>query len=201
MALLGNPRQTPPSGFVYVQPETQTRMEHETLGELVDTVIAHRLYKGLRPVDPQIVSIQIQQQICQSMPPGVCQGEPGEDYRPFNDLSRNLTLDKITSFSHAVFEWVQSGVGFVDEEESIRRAKICLGCPFNKAPHSCACAPLWLFIKALIPPRRKIDNLHVCGICGCALSAAALAPINVLEASHKGRDLRWPSFCWQPREV
>lgn len=197
MALLGNPRQTPPGGFVYTQPETQTRMEHETLGELVDLVVRHRVYKDLTPVDPLVVNAEVQRQICAQMPPGICGAEPGESYIPFNDLSRNLTLDKIEAFSLAVFEWVKSGVGFVDEEEATRRARICLGCPFNKAPHSCSCAPLWLFIKALIPPRRKIDNLHVCGICGCALSAAVLAPLNVIAAADKGRDLRYPAYCWK----
>ncbi|MDE2102729.1 MAG: hypothetical protein KGL39_36125 [Patescibacteria group bacterium] len=200
MALLGNPRQTPPGNFVYVQPETQTRMEHETLGELVDLVSKHRLYKGLPSANPDLVSLDIQRQICAAMPPGVCYAEPGEDYKPLNDLSRNLTLEKIESFSLAVFEWVKSGAHFVDEEEAQRRAKICLGCPFNKAPHACSCAPLWAFIKRLIPPRRQIDNLHVCGICGCVNSAAVLAPVNVLVASHKGRDLRWPAHCWQPRD-
>lgn len=196
MALLGNPRQTPPDGFVYTQPETQTRIEHETLQELVGAVCEHRRYKGLSPTDPEPVSLEIQRQICASMPPGICGPEAGEDYRPLLDQSRRLTLDKIQSFSHAIFEWIRTGGKLVDEEEAQRRAKICLGCPYNKAPASCACAPLWVLIKALIPPRRRIDNLHVCGICGCVNGVKVLMPFPVLKQSIQGRDLTFPVHCW-----
>jgi hypothetical protein len=172
-------------------------MEHETLGELVALVIQHRTYKGLTPIEPEVVSVEIQRQICASMPPGICGPEAGEDYKPLHDMSRRLTLEKIESFSLAVFEWVRSGAHFVDEEEATRRAKICLGCPYNKAPHACSCAPLWDTIRRLIPPRRRIDNLHVCGICGCALSAAVLAPMNVIAAADSGRDFKYPAYCWK----
>lgn len=198
MALLGNPRQTPPvPGFCYTQMETQTRMEHETLGELVDMVIAHRRYKGLTPLDPETVNVEIQRQICAQMPPGICGAEAGEDYKPFNDISRFLTLDKITSFSHAVMEWIRGGRNLVDEEEAIKRAKICLGCPFNKTIASCSCAPLWALIKSVIPAKRQIDNLHICAICGCVNSAAVLMPMSVIAESNRGRDLTFPAFCWK----
>lgn len=197
MALLGNPRQGPPDGFTYTQPETQTRMESiDGLDDLTQIVIQHRRYKGLQPDDFETVRLEIQRQICAVMPPGVCRGEPGEDYRPMLDQSRRLTLDKIQSFSMAMFEWVRTGGHFVDEEESGRRAKICLGCPLNKAPSACACAPLWLFIKALVPAKRQIDNLHVCGICGCVNSVKVLMPFSALKESIAGRDLRFPDHCW-----
>ena len=198
MALLNMPRTTPPlPGFCYTQPETATRIEADTLHELVDAVMQHRRYKELQPQDAEQISVEVQRQICSQMPPGICRGEPGETYQPFNDISRFLTLDKISSFSHAVFQWIREGRSLVDEEESTRRAKICLGCPFNKTIPSCSCAPLWALIKAIIPKKRQIDNLHVCSICGCSNSAAVLMPLTVIAASEAGRDLRHPAHCWK----
>ena len=197
MALLGNPRQAPPDGFVYTQPETQTRMEDvDGLAALAEIVVAHRRYKGLPRATAEEAIIDIQRQICSSMPPGICYGEPGEDYKPLLDQSRRLTLDKIQSFSLAMFEWVRHGGNFVDEEESIRRAKICLGCPYNKAPSACSCSPLWALIKALVPKKRQIDNLHVCGICGCVNSVKVLMPLPVLKDSLRERGLTFPPHCW-----
>lgn len=197
MALLGNPRQTPPDGWTYTQPETQTRMEDlDGLDALAAIVVQHRRYKQLPRATQEEAVLDIQRQICAQMPPGICRGEPGEDYVPMVDQSRRLTLDKIQSFSLAMFEWVRTGGVFVDEEESLRRAKICLGCPLNKAPSACACAPLWVMIKTLVPKKRQIDNLHVCGICGCLNSLKVLMPMNVVKESNAGRDLSWPPYCW-----
>ena len=199
MALLGAPKTTPPDGYVYTQPETQTRMEEiDSLEVLAQTVAAHRRYKGLERATPEEAWLDIQRQICASMPPGVCHAEPGEDYHPLNDQSRRLTLDKIQSFSLAIFEWVRTGGDLVDEEESQRRAKICLGCPYNKAPASCSCSPLWLLIKSIVPKKRQIDNLHVCGICGCVNSVAVLMPLTVIKESLRGRELEYPAHCWKP---
>lgn len=197
MALLGNPRQTPPDGWTYTQPETQTRMEDlDGLDALAAIVAQHRVYKGLDRASLEEVKLDIQRQICAGMPPGICRAEPGENYEPVHDQSRRLTLDKIQSFSIAIFEWIRTGGVLVDEEEAQRRAKICLGCPFNKAPSACACAGLWVMVKALIPFKRQIDNLHVCGICGCVNGVKVLMPLDVLKASISGRDLKFPAHCW-----
>jgi hypothetical protein len=200
MALLKMPRTTPPlPGFTYTEPSTATRIESiDGLDQLVALVVEHRKYKGIQPQDHEAVSLIVQRQICDQMPPGICQAEAGENYHPYLDISRHLTLDKINAFSHAVFEWIRGGRNLVDEEESQRRAKICLGCPFNKTIPSCSCAPLWSMIKALIPKRRQIDNLHICSLCGCSLSASVLMPIEVLEASDKGRGIEYPPYCWKP---
>lgn len=200
MALLKMPRTQPPTppGWSYVQPETHAHIESDDgLEALVELVVRHRVYRGLTPSDPVSVRLDVERQICEQMPPGICGPEAGEKYTPYNDMTRLLTVDKITAFSQAVFEWLRSGVGFVDEEESQRRAKICLGCPFNRNPKTCACSAIWKFLDTIIPARRLIPNLHVCGICGCSLGASVLAPGNVIAASLKGRDLALPPYCWK----
>jgi hypothetical protein len=200
MATLKMPRTQPPTppGWSYLQPETQTFIESEDgLDALVELVVRHRTYRNLTPIDPVSVRLDVERQICEQMPPGWCGAEAGERYVPFNDMTRLLDVDKITAFSQAVFAWLRGGLGFVDSEESERRAKICLGCPFNRNPKTCACSPIWKFLDTIIPPKRLIPHLHICGICGCSLAASVLAPGDVIAASLKGRDLSLPSYCWK----
>ena len=115
MALLNHPRETPPDGFVYVQAETGTRITRDTLGELEDAVIAHREYKGLKPVGREMVTLDIQRQICSHQFPGVCYAERGEDYRPIKDLTRSVTPDQVMGFTASAFEFIRSGGGIVDK--------------------------------------------------------------------------------------
>ena len=197
MAFLTQPRTTPPGGYVYLQPETQTRMEARFGPELVDQVILHRKWKGLTPTDPDTVWAEIQRQICAGQEPGICRGEPGENYQPLADMSRRLTLDMIQDFSAAIFRFFKEGVHFVSPEVAEKRGTICLSCPYNRAPHSCSCAPLWKFLETIVPANRKRDNLHICGICGCALQAKHLMPDSVLRESNKWRGLIFPEWCWQ----
>lgn len=196
MAVLIQKRTTPPDGFIYVQRETQTRLEHETLAELVDLVIKHRQWKGLSPTDSVSVQLDIERQICLGQYPGVCNPEPGENYKPLRDLSRWLTMEKIEAFSLTAFEFVKSGFKWVSEDVSNARANTCLGCKFNRSPHACACGPLWRFIASIIPDNRRRANLHICGICGCALQAKILMPDNVIREADKGRNLKYPDYCW-----
>lgn len=197
MAVIAQKHQTPPDGWVYTQRETNARMQHETLVELVDMVIAHRQHKGLQPIERAAVQLDIERQICIAQFPGVCVPEPGEDYKPLRDISRTLTLSKIESFSFAAFEFVKSGARLVDKETAQRRASVCHGCKFNFIPNACMCTPLWTFIASLIPQDRKINGLHVCAICGCSLQAKILMPENVLAESEEGQRYEWPSWCWR----
>ena len=197
MALLNSPNTTPPDGFAYYQFETQTRIEGDFLEELIDRVIAHRQWKGLFPIDRYSVGLEIQRQICSSMPEGICREEAGEKYAPLKDQSRSLTFEKILSFSSSLLEWLSSGAKFVPEEVSVPRGTICLGCKFNHPMPACACTPLWAMLNALIPQKRKRANLHICGICGCALQVKVLAPDEVVRESNAGRNFTYPAYCWQ----
>lgn len=196
MALISQKATTPPDGWVFTQPETKARMQHETLAELVDMVRQHRLHHGLKPDDVAGVQLDIERQICVAQFPGVCHPEPGEDYRPLHDISRTLNLAKIESLSYAAFEFIKSGAHTVDAETANKRATICHGCKFNHTPNACMCTPLWKFITSLIPDSKRINGLHVCAICGCALQAKVLMPENVLREADEGRDLKYPSYCW-----
>lgn len=195
MALLKNPHQTPPDGFVYLQRETGLRIERDTLAECEDSVIAHREHKGLSPTDRPSVSLDIQRQICSGQFPGVCRPEPGEDYRPLRDLSRDLDTEKVMAFSRAAFAFLGSGGEIVDKTESARRAEICRGCRFNRAS-TCTCTPVYRMIDALVPAGRRESGLLICGICGCSNQVKTLMPKEVIEKSDAGRNLVYPDHCW-----
>jgi hypothetical protein len=197
MALLSTPNTTPPGGFVFLQKETQTRLESRFLSELAKLVADHRAYKGLPRATEDEARVDIERQICADAPPGVCHGEQAEDYSPFNNLARHISLDKIESFSFAAFEFLKSGMKIVDVEEQDRRVEICRGCKFNYQPSACSCTPLWAFLNSIVPKSRHRDNLFVCGICGCALQAKIVAPDGVVKESNRGRGLRFPEWCWQ----
>jgi len=196
MALLNGTTLHPPDGWRYLQPETHLWIKADMHDELVDLVVAHREHKGLTPTDRKTVSLEIQRQICLGAPKGTCKGEPGENYAPFIDQSRSLSLTKLALFSETLVRWLKDGLHMVSPVESKARAEICRGCPFNKTPAACSCTPFWKLIDALVPKERHEDGLFVCALCGCALKAKILAPLDVArEGNPVG--LRLPSWCWQ----
>lgn len=78
MPLLKDTRTAPPGGWRYTQPETGLTMRERSLGELVATVTRHREYRKLpRTVDLE-VSVDIQRQICSSLPGDFSRPEQGE---------------------------------------------------------------------------------------------------------------------------
>lgn len=193
MAILRNPRETPPDGFRYTESRTQTRFTAETLGELADLVAAHRAYKGLTPVDPAAVKLEIERQICEGAFPHVCVAENGENYRPLIDRSRSLDPDQIVEFTGAAFRFIGSGGEIVPKAESERRAAICRGCQFNR-PSVCVCTPLYKALDALVPAKRREPGLAICGICGCSLLAKVLLPLVTIHSENT--TLKVPAYCW-----
>jgi hypothetical protein len=196
MALISQKNTTPPDGWRYIQAETKARMEHQTLSELVDMVVQHRRWAGLKPDDAASVQLDVERQICMAQFPGVCHPEPGEDYRPLKNISRSLTVELVEAMSTAAFEFLKSGMRWADEATANRRADICRGCPLNFSPHACSCAPVWAIVRALIPSDRRLPGLSICAICGCSLEAKVLMPESVIAKADEGRDLRYPGYCW-----
>lgn len=186
----------PPDGWKYLQRETGLWIRAQLGEELVAAVVSHRLHKGLEPTDREAVWLEIQRQICAGASSGVCHAEKGEDYRPFRDLARSLSLMKIAAFSATLVEWLKQGMHFVAKAESERRAAICRSCPFNKTAPMCSCTPFYRMIDALIPKERNEPGLQICTLCGCSLRAKVLAPLEVATEGNP-KELRLPAYCWQ----
>lgn len=197
MALLKFPHTTPPDGFIYTQPETGTRIEGDTLAECIERVVAHREWKGLERADKGLASQDIQRQICMGMPKGVCQAEPGEDYQPFKDNSRDFTAASVMAASETLIRHVINGGELVSVEESERRASICRGCRFNRNSPSWVCAKICATLDKLVPKGREQPGLQICGICSCSTKLKTLIPLAVLLPANERRGLIFPSYCWQ----
>lgn len=196
MAVLNHPREAPPDGWKYFQAETGSWFEAMIGPELVDLIVAHRQWKNLPRADATSAWADLQQQICERMPPGVCTAESGEDYQPFDDKYRSLNSETVLAASKAAIAWLQSDSPAVTAEEAERRAGICRACQYNKNT-SCACTPVFKLIDALIPAGRTPAGLALCTLCGCSIRAKILAPRDVIDASNAGRNLRFPAYCWQ----
>lgn len=79
MPLLKDTRTVPPGGWRYIQPQTGLLMKAPSLGELIATVIRHRSYKGIAPLDADEVSAEIQRQLCAKLGSEFSRPEPGEE--------------------------------------------------------------------------------------------------------------------------
>ncbi len=200
MALLNGTNLHPPDGWRYLQPETELWIQADLYDELLDAVIAHRTHKGLTPTDRETVGLEVQRQMCLGAAKGVCRPESGEDYQPFKDNARKLSLDKITAATKTLVEWLKSDMRMVPPADSAKRSEVCRGCPFNRPIPNCVCTGFWRLIDVLIPKERKEHGLYVCGICGCSLAAKVLAPLDVATSGNEP-GLRLPDWCWQRTEA
>lgn len=196
MALLNHLHQEPPDGYKFLSRESGLWIRAELFEELVAQVIAHRQHKGIAGTERGEVELEIQRQICAGAAPNVCHAEPGEDYRPFADLARTLSLAKIEAFSGALIAWLKAGMRMVPPAESAARAATCRGCPFNKTASACVCTTFFKAIDAMVPAGRNEPDLQICTLCGCSLRVKVLAPMEVVREGNPP-DLRLPQWCWQ----
>jgi hypothetical protein len=198
MAILRRQQEIPPD-FRYVQMETGCDMTAATPGQLVRKVIEHRLHKGLGPLEPEEVWLEIQRQICSGLGPIYCRPEPGEKWRPIKSLARELTLEKVQAFSEGLIAFFRSGARLVDEEVAKARGDTCRGCRFNIHAKGCLCEPFYKLIALLVPKARQQKDLRICAACGCSLQAKVNLPDESVRQSNAGRDLVFPDYCWQAK--
>ncbi len=198
MALLKSWRTTPPGGWVYRQAETLFDMKAENGEALIDLVVAHRNYKGLTPVDRASVKLDIERQICVTLSSNECRKErPSDPWVPQQAERPIFTMSAVIGFSRAAWAFLKSGMKLVPKSEAERRASICKGCSQNREMHGCSCGKYHELIAAAIPEDRKIDGIFVCWACGCDLKSKVNLEESVIVASDAGRDIQFPSFCWQ----
>jgi hypothetical protein len=197
VARLNDTRTEPPGGWRYVQSETGCAIEAGSFPELLEKLAIHRKYKSVGSTDPAEMAVEIENQLCQGLDPRFCRAEEGETYLPTVDQTRSLTSTKATAFSKSVFVFLAGDDPIVSKEVSESRAAICRGCQFNRSAASCACSAFNKLISALVPKKRVEPGVDMCAACGCSLRAKLLLPDAVVQAGNEGRDIRFPSHCWQ----
>lgn len=189
--------QRPPRGFYYVQPESHLRIEAEDWGKIMKRVLEHRKYKGYARATLEEVIVDVERQLCSRLTPRECTPEgPDDQLRPVTE-SNVISIAAVMGFSRAALEWVSTGRELVPIEESKRRAEICKNCPLMSAYSGCKCGSLYKMIAKAVPAERRDDGLGYCRCCSCELKSKVNLPANVILASNQGRNLKWPTPCWQ----
>lgn len=199
MPLLNSLTTTPPGGWTYRQVETDFTMKEENFKKLLATVVAHRQYRNLTPTDPELVSLDIQRQICVRLGRLECHKEGKTDkWVPQDELRDYVTMSGVLGFSKAAIAFVKSGGAMATPEVSAARAAICAVCPLNQPMTGCSCNVFYKVLDATVPAARRIPGLHVCRACQCTLAVKVLLTEEQVVISNEGRDIKWPEAdCWQ----
>lgn len=199
MATLRFFNSNPPGGWRFLELRTRLVIEGENGEDLCWKVRQHRIHKQLLPIDPASIRLEVERQICGRLGLAECKPEGVEDeWVPVPADSDVMNLEKIKSFSEAAWAWLKTGGAMVSKEEAQRRAGICLDCPANcDTGKDCFNCTLGSLIRMAVPDDRRINGLKVCGHCGCDLQSKVNAPDSVIVASDAGRNVPYPSWCWQ----
>lgn len=197
MARLKSKSTYPIGGYVYYQAESRLRIVGENYGKIMKLVLEHRKYKGFARATMEEVILDVERQICSRLSKQECVTEgPDDVLRPVTE-SRIISISAVVGISRAALEWVSSGKELVPIEESKRRADICKACPLMSGYSGCKCGMLYGTIAKSVPEARRDNDLGYCRVCSCELKSKVNLPESVIKASNKGRQLQWPTPCWQ----
>ncbi len=202
MALLKRKNETPPGTgkWEYLQAESGATISAENFYALVDLVVAHRAYRGFARANAEEASLDIQRQVCQALGTAECKKEgPSDAWTPRIPERQKITMGDVISFSKATLAFVASGGALAPMDEVTRRAAICRACSLNRPMTGCSCNTFYKLIEAAVPKERRIDGLHVCGVCHCSNTAKVNLTDEQVISSNEGRNLIWPEGqdCWQ----
>lgn len=147
---------------------------------------------------------QVENQLCQSMPPGWCEHENGGDPTVFIDA--RMTMDDVINGTSVLVEFVKQGSPLVDQSLADSRAKTCAACYANISAGGCAaCRGLAYLVDGVAGTRKTVadDQLQgkSCGICKCLSRAHIWLPIDILQKGITPEmQMLWPSYCWKKLE-
>lgn len=194
---------TPPGGWIYFQSETRKWFSGDQGVEaLAEEIAEHRKYRELPRATSDEALEDINIQICERLGPEHCRPDKGEDWRPIKrDFTRNLETEMAVGFTKGFFNFVKGGGKMVDLTEMNRRAEICRGCHLNMKGEGCAgCSSLYHAINSAFSAERQPSGLDICAACGCGLKAKVNMPRATIDAADAGRDLVYPTWCWNNPE-
>jgi len=187
---LSKPSVCPPDGFRYLVPETGFVAHSWTYDAWVEVARLH--YSGNNMEIPSDLESLMQNQLCQTLPPGWCNYD--DPNRPRVNLS--MTWDDVKGGVDTFTRWIKSGLQFVSKKEANRRAMICTRCYMNA--NVSGCSACHAAAKALVMTRHTNHDSHLraCGVCKCLLRAKVHFPLSVLDNTPGKEQLLYPEFCW-----
>lgn len=194
LCLINTMGDCPPDGYRYVDPVSGFLAHAWTYTDWIDVERRH-LYANNREI-PATLESDMQNQICQTLPPGWCLYDDPNRRRPsttvyFSDMAAGLK-----TFA----KWVVSGMKYVPQAEADRRASICSKCYLNVDVQGCAgCAQA---VKDVIGDKKtKHDStLRSCAVCKCFLKAKVHFPMDTLDTTPGKVQGMYPDFCWLNKE-
>lgn len=194
MQVLRNKDLCPPDFFRSTDRDTGHRIEARTYYDWIANARQHRVANGL-PI-PGNFEAQLNSELCAQLPPEYCEG--ADPNRPWVDP--RFSLGDVLAAMKVFASWVTSGLGFVSQDEAVRRARICVGCYNNLNTPGCgACYQLGKVITGTLAQRKTPhdDALKVCGVCRCLNRAQVHIPLDSLAAKDSPeKQALYPTFCW-----
>lgn len=184
----------PPDGFRYVDPVDGYVSHAWTYVDWVNIATAH-LQANNREV-PADLGALMQNQLCQSLPPGWCLFDDPNRPRPQVSLSWNDVTGGLATFAR----WIAGGCKYVPQTEADRRAGVCSKCYLNVNVQGCAgCQKA---VQEVVRDKHsRFDNaLRSCAVCRCFLRAKVHFPIDTLLKEDESRQELYPSFCWLKKD-
>lgn len=156
-------------GYSYKDPNSGMHIFGTTFAMVVQRVIEHRRANGY-PIGLGLED-EIEEQLCLSYP-NECSDAPEGIPR-----KKELTLTDVVNGTRVMMSFTRNGNQTVSREEAERRAKICLGCPYNASfikPCSGICQELKNIVNWVTDNQgtQYDSKLYSCNICGCFLQAA-----------------------------
>ena len=143
---------------------------------------------------------EIEDQLCQSLPPGYCLDDRGRPTVGYG--SGALSLADITQGTKTLLTWFRNGRRRVSKDEVVRRSYICNGCPFHTQISGCkSCSGnslRTLVNEIVVNDRLPTDGmLQACGICHCSLQAKVRMELTdiVPHMSDHQKERLWDK-CW-----
>lgn len=184
-------RTTPSGGWKYVEPSTGVKFDDLNYNALITAIRKHRDAMDLPITGNWLDEVQ---DIMVRMNPLIPHKEIGMP-------ERRVTTDDVFAFVRVVKEMAQ-GRELVSEEEQLRRASICAGCPHNGVVNCKWCGWLTTQLTELMGnrkiPRAESIFKRSCMACGCDLTAKTAVPMDILTKVDSQKEPK-PDYweqCW-----
>lgn len=192
MRKLINPRMMPPTGFFYVDPATEFKVETSSLTTLCSKVRSLLKANDL-PIAENLEAI-VEDFICMNNHPDFSKGEAESSFNV------PLTESWIRSSSQEqLIAWRKSGGEFVDAMEADRRGEVCSHCKLNvRSPICFSCVGMDTMVDGYFSRHSACDkDLRVCN----AFAVPNKSLIHIKAEALLDTDLTLPESCWYRKEL
>lgn len=189
---------TPPGGFRWFEATTKSWLNANTLLDLARDVTRHRHANGIQTSDEETVQREVEDQLCRTLPPGICRDVEGQRIVS----AQIMSFDAIKQGTATLMAFIAGGLKRVDVAIANTRAKTCAGCFANRDPSGeCTTCTKAAFAAATAivgaEPTDYDGYLKACAYCACGLKAKVWVPIETLRAHTPHEQFaQLPDFCW-----